>query len=201
MKVNNPPVGETIKEKQKFEGKERMSWDEFFMQMAYTVSERTACVFHRAGSVFVDQNHRIISLGYNGPSTGDYNCNEVGCAKVHGDPVTGEIRRCRGVHGEINAIINSGDTRRLRDSTLYITLFPCYDCMKALNNVGVRRIVYGEEYLRILDGSNGQKKQAEPESRELAQKRGIILEKYQPKKVLKIAKANVVEDLGGSSRW
>lgn len=164
-----------------FTRKERMSWDDFFMQMALQIGERTACFFHKAGSVFVDDNHRIISLGYNGPSTGDYHCIEEGCAKVHGDPVTGEIRRCRGVHGEINAIINAGDTRRLKDSTLYITLFPCYDCMKALNNLGIKRIVYSDEYLRVLDGSDGNKKEAEPESRLLAYKRGIIIEKYRQK--------------------
>lgn len=165
--------------KTKFNNRKRLSWDEFFMQMATAVSERTACLFHKVGSVFVDDNHRIISLGYNGSSTGDYNCNEVGCAKVHGDPITGEIRRCRGAHGEINAIINSGNTGRLRDSTLYITLFPCYDCMKALNNAGVKRIVYYEEYLRIIDGSDGKKKESEPEAWELARKRGIIVDKYQ----------------------
>ncbi len=164
-----------------FVRKKRMSWDDFFMKMAITVSERTACIFHKAGSVFVDDNHRIISLGYNGPSSGDYHCIEEGCAKVHGDPVTGEMKRCRGAHGEINAIINSGDTRRLRGSTIFITLFPCYDCMKALVNVGVKKIVYLEEYLRILDGSDGKKKVAEPEARELAYKTGIILEKYRLK--------------------
>lgn len=148
------------------------------MQMAATIANRTACYFHKAGSVFVDDNHRIISVGFNGPSTGDYHCLEEGCAKVHGDPVTGEIKRCRGVHGEINAIINAGDTQRLRGSTLYTTLFPCYDCMKALNNVGVKKIIYFEDYLRILDGSNGEKQAPEPEARELAIDRGIILEKY-----------------------
>jgi dCMP deaminase len=158
--------------------KERLSWDDFFMQMAITVAERTACLFHKAGSVFVDDHHRIISVGFNGASTGDYHCSEVGCAKVHGDPSTGKLKRCRGVHGEINAIMNAGDTQRLRGSTLYTTLFPCYDCMKALNNVGVKKIIYYEEYLRILDGSDGKKESAEPEAKELADERGILLEKY-----------------------
>lgn len=169
----------------KFVRRKRMSWDDFFMQMAITVSERTACLFHKAGSVFVDDNHRIVSVGYNGPSSGDYHCVEVGCAKVHGDPITGEMKRCRGAHGEINAIINSGDTGRLRESTLYITLFPCYDCMKALNNVGVKRIVYLDEYLRIIDGTNGEKKESEKEAWELAKKRGIVIDKYESQQIQK----------------
>ena len=156
----------------------RTELDDLFMKMALTIADRTACLFHKVGSVFVDENHRIVSVGYNGPSSGDFHCNEFGCAKVHGDPETGEIRRCRGVHSEINGIMNSGDPSRLRGSTLYISLFPCYDCMKALNNVGVKRVVYYDEYLRIIDGSDGTKRESEPEARLLAYRRGIVLEKY-----------------------
>jgi dCMP deaminase len=165
-------------EEKDFSRDKRASWDDFFMKIAVTAADRTACIFHKAASVFVDENHRIISIGYNGPTAGDYHCIEVGCAKVHGDPETGEIRRCRGCHSEINAIINAGDTSKLKGSTLYITLFPCYDCMKALNNSGVKKIVYLHEYMRIIDGSDGTKKVAEPEARELAHRRGIILEKF-----------------------
>lgn len=164
--------------KPSFEPQERVSWDDFFMEIALAASKRTACIFHKVASVFVDLNHKIVSIGYNGPSTGDRHCNEVGCAKVHGDPVTGELKRCRGAHSEVNGIINSGDTTRLKGSTLYITTFPCYDCMKILNNVGVKRIVYYKEYLRILDGSDGTKRVAEMEAWELAGRRNIKLEKF-----------------------
>lgn len=164
--------------KPSFEPQERVSWDDFFMEIALTASKRTACIFHKVASVFVDSNHKIVSIGYNGPSTGDRHCIEVGCAKVHGDPVTGEFKRCRGAHSEVNGIINSGDTTRLKGSTLYITTFPCYDCMKALNNVGVKRIVYYKEYLRILDGTDGTKRVAEMEAWELAGRRNIKLEKF-----------------------
>lgn len=169
-----------MNKKDHFVKEERLPWDDFFMEVALSTAKRTACIFHKVASVFVDTNNRIISLGYNGPSKGDFHCNEVGCAKVHGDPVTGECKRCRGAHSEINGIINAGDSKRLRGSTLYITLFPCYDCMKALNNVGIARIVYFAEYERILDGSDGTKKVSEPEAFELAKKRGILLEKFQP---------------------
>jgi len=175
----NLPADKPELKRPEFVKDDRLSWDDFFMEVALTTAKRTACIFHKIASVFVDQNHRIVSVGYNGGSVGDYHCNEVGCAKVHGDPVTGEIRKCRGAHSEINAIVNSGDTTRLRGSTLYITTFPCNDCMKILNNLGVTRIVYYEEYFRIDDGSDGTKRKAEPEARELAEKRGIILEKYQ----------------------
>ena len=164
--------------KPKFRKTKRLSWDEFFMDVARVSAQRTACIYHKIASVFVDKDHRIISIGYNGPSTGDYHCNEVGCAKVHGDLKTDEIRRCRGVHAEINAIINAGDTNELKGSTLYNTIFPCYDCLKALNNLGVKRIVYYEEYKRVLDGRGGKREKDGPEARNLAKRRGIIVEKY-----------------------
>ena len=172
----------TAEEKRKtFSRRSRLSWDEFFMSMAVAASERTACIFHQIGSVFVDESKRVISVGYNGPTIGDTHCIEEGCAKIHGDPETGELRRCRGAHSEICAIINSGDTNQLKNSTLYITVFPCYDCMKALNNLGVKKIVYIDEYLRVIEGTDGTKKAPEPEARSLANKRGIICEKFRGK--------------------
>jgi dCMP deaminase len=165
-------------EKSKFVPWKRLGWDEFFMRIAITATGRVSCNFHRIASVYVDEEHKIISIGYNGPSAGDYDGNVYGCAKVHGDPVTHEIRRCRGVHSEINGIINAFDTRRLKGATLYITQFPCYDCMKVLNNVGIKKVIYLHDYLRVKDGSDGTDRHAEPEAEELAHRRGIILEQF-----------------------
>jgi dCMP deaminase len=156
----------------------RLSWDETFMSLALMVAQRTACKFHTAGAVIVDDNNRIISMGYNGPTEGDYHCLEVGCAKVDGNPITKKLERCRGAHAEVNAIINAQNTRRLRGSTIYSVILPCYDCMKALNNVGIKEIVYYELYKRIKSG--GASTEEETETWELAKKRGITIRQYQP---------------------
>lgn len=161
----------------------RLSWDELFMNLTILTSKRTACKFHVTGAVFVDTNKRIISVGYNGPTEGDYHCIEVGCAKVDGNPETGQLERCRGAHAEINAIINCQDTKRLRSATLYCVAFPCYDCMKALNNAGVKEIVYFEKYERIQTG--GEKKEEENEALDLAKKRDIKIRKYEGKVYVK----------------
>lgn len=163
--------------------KERLSWDETFMNLAILISKRAACKFHEIGAVFVDENHRIISMGYNGPSEGDYHCLEAGCAKVDGDPETKQLKRCRGAHAEINGIINSQDATRLRGATLYTVLYPCYDCMKSLNNAGIKEIVYHSIYERIQTG--GEKKEEENEAAELAEKRGIVVRKYEGKILIK----------------
>jgi dCMP deaminase len=156
--------------------KKRLSWDEMFMNLAIIASKRTACLLVVTGCVFVDKNKRILSLGYNGPSEGDLHCNEVGCAKIDGDPVTKKLKRCRGAHAEINGITNCLNPKSLRGSTLYSVIFPCYDCMKVLNNAGIKEIVYKEVYQRTKTG--GEEKEEETEAEELARNRGIIIRKY-----------------------
>lgn len=157
----------------------RLTWDEAFMNLAIIASKRTACKYHEAGSVIVDKDHKVISLGYNGPTAGDVHCIEpgIGCAKVDGDPKTGKLKRCRGAHGEVNAIINAQDSRRLKGATIYTVLFPCYDCMKALNNAGISEIVYLEKYERIKEG--GKETETEDESIELANMQKMMVRKYE----------------------
>ncbi|MDO8592279.1 MAG: deaminase [bacterium] len=157
----------------------RLNKEELFMNMAILASKRTACRYVEAGAVYVDKNNRVISIGYNGPTEGDYHCIDVGCAKVDGDPQTKELKRCRGAHAEMNGIGNAVDTTRLRGATLYSATFPCYDCMKSLNNVGIKEIIYFEEYERIKAG--GKETEKEDEARELADRRGIKIKKYDGK--------------------
>lgn len=159
----------------------RLDWDEMFMNIALISGQRAACIYHKVGSVFVDKYNRIVSIGYNGPSRGDYHCNEVGCAKIHGNPLTGKLEPCRGVHSEKNAIINCGNTDRLRDSTLYVTVFPCYRCMRELNNLGINRIVYLKTFQKVIPGSKD-KVEEENEAWDLANRRGIALEQFDPEK-------------------
>ncbi len=165
------------KAKPKKVGRKKLNWDELFMNLALLSSKRTACIYHQTGAVFVDKRKRIISVGYNGPTEGDLHCLEVGCAKVDGDPETGKIQRCRGAHAEINGLINVQMTTRLQGATAYLVLFPCYDCMKAMNNAGIREIIYYNDYLRVQTG--GEKFEEEEEAWALAKKRGIKIRKYQ----------------------
>jgi dCMP deaminase len=157
----------------------RLSWDELFMNLAIMASKRTSCKIVVTGCVFVDENNKILSLGYNGPTEGDLHCLEVGCAKIDGDPVTKKLKRCRGAHAEMNGIINCLNPKALRGSTLYSVIMPCYDCMKALNNAGIKEIVYKDIFERTKTGGEG--KEEETEAAELAEARGIILRKYDGK--------------------
>lgn len=155
----------------------RLSWDETFMNIANVLTKRVSCRVVKTAAVYVDAEHRVVSLGYNGPVKGGYNCNEVGCAKIDGNPKTGKLERCRGAHAEINGIINAIDPRALKGATLYSVKFPCYDCMKSLANVGIKEIVYFEKYLRTQTG--GEKFEEETEAEELAKTSGIKIRQYE----------------------
>ena len=165
-----------INKKNKIDIFPRLSWDETFMNMASVLTKRVSCRVVKTAAVYVDSEHRVISLGYNGPVKGDYNCNEVGCAKIHGNPKTGKLERCRGAHAEINGMINAIDPRALKGATLYSVKFPCYDCMKSLANAGIKEIVYFEKYLRTQTG--GEKFEEETEADDLAKKKGIKIRKF-----------------------
>jgi dCMP deaminase len=160
----------------KNEGEKRLTWDEAFMNMALVLTKRVSCKIVKTAAIYVDADHRVISLGYNGPVKGGYNCDEVGCAKIDGNPKTGKLERCRGAHAEINGIINAIDPRALRGATLYSVKHPCYDCVKSLANVGIKEIVFYEQYLRTQTG--GEKFEEETEATDLAKTRGIKIRKY-----------------------
>lgn len=157
----------------------RLSWDETFMNMAIVLTRRVSCQVVKTAAVYVGADHRVISLGYNGPVKGGYNCNEVGCAKIDGNPKTGKLERCRGAHAEVNGIVNAIDPRALKGATLYSVKFPCFDCMKVLANAGIKEIVYYEKYLRTQTG--GEKFEEETEADDLAKMLKIKIRKYKGK--------------------
>jgi dCMP deaminase len=151
----------------------RLSWDQMLMAIADCLGQRSSCIHHQIGCVFVDDLHRVITVGYNGSPRGDANCVEVGCAKLD----AGGSGVCRGAHSEINGIINCVHPERLRGSTLYLTTFPCHACMKALVQAGVKSIIYRDEYVRLLPGNVAQH---EDEARHLAQRMGVEVRRYIP---------------------
>ncbi len=86
---------------------ERPSYDEYFMEMAEIVSERSTCLRRKVGALLVKDRH-ILSTGYNGAPKGLKHCSEVGCIREKMDIPSGERHElCRGLHAEQNAIIQA----------------------------------------------------------------------------------------------
>lgn len=123
----------------------RISWDQYFMQIAHVVAKRSTClrVPEGVGAVLV-QDNRIVSTGYAGAIAGLPHCLEEGCLI---DEKTGGCIRT--VHAEQNAIIYA-NTPIDGNATLYCTLSPCIACFKLVAAYGVKRIAFAKEY-RIVE--------------------------------------------------
>jgi dCMP deaminase len=139
----------------------RISKDQYFMEIAEVVSQRSTCIKRKVGAVLVKENH-IISTGYNGAPSGFNHCTSKTCLRQN--IRSGERPElCRGVHAEINCVIQAAlhGTSIKGQTTLYTTTFPCMNCLKLLINSGINRIVFKEDYnlantakKALLDESN-----------------------------------------------
>jgi len=117
----------------------RVSWDEYFMNIARVVATRATCDRKHVGAVLV-RDKTILSTGYNGSIRGLPHCTEVGHMMEDGHCVAT-------VHAEANAIIQAAKNGvRIEGSELYTTASPCWNCFKLIANAGIRKIYYGEFY-------------------------------------------------------
>lgn len=113
-----------------------LSWDEYFMGLAHLSALRSKDPSTQVGAAIVDENHRVVSVGYNGFPSGvsdaDFPWQRVGGVL--------ESKYAFVVHAELNAILNS--QRSVRGCTIYVSLFPCNECAKAIIQSGIKKIVY-----------------------------------------------------------
>jgi dCMP deaminase len=126
----------------------RPTWDEYFMEVAHTVSGRATCDRGRSGCVIV-RDKQILVTGYVGSPRGLPHCDEVGhlMKKVlHEDGRISE--HCmRTVHAEQNAICQAARLGiSLEGSTLYCRMTPCRTCAMLIINCGIRRVVCEKKY-------------------------------------------------------
>lgn len=121
----------------------RPSYDEYFMKMAETASERATCDRKHVGALIV-VNKTIVSTGYNGSPRGLPHCDDVGHEMKE---MGGRMSCVRTVHGEANALAQAARTgAKVEGGTLYTTASPCYDCLKLIINAGIVRVVCKEFY-------------------------------------------------------
>ena len=128
--------------------KNRVSWKDYFMNIAREVATRSTCNRKHVGAVIVREK-TILSTGYNGSIKGLPHCDEVGCEMVDGHCV-------RTTHAEANAIVQAAKNGiQINQSEIYVTASPCYDCFKLIANAGIKIIYYDEFYRdkRIIEKS------------------------------------------------
>jgi dCMP deaminase len=125
----------------------RLSWDEYFMEIARVAARRSTCLRRNVGAVAV-KDKRILATGYNGAPAGLKHCSEVGCIReAKGIPSGQHHELCRGLHAEQNVIIQAAlHGVSIKGATLYVTHQPCVLCAKMLVNAGIVEVVSGGEY-------------------------------------------------------
>ena len=120
-------------------GRERASWDQYFMNIAKEVATRSTCDRKFVGAVIV-RDKNILATGYNGSIRGLPHCDEVGHLMEEGHCV-------RTVHAESNAIVQAAKNgTRIDGAGIYVTASPCWPCFRLIANAGMTRIVFGEFY-------------------------------------------------------
>ena len=117
-----------------------ISWDEYFMGVAKLSGMRSKDPNTQVGACIVSSENKILSMGYNGLPRGCSD-DEFPWAR-EGDPL--DNKYVYTAHSELNAILNYRGGS-LEGSKMYVTLFPCNECAKAIIQSGIKTIVYGED--------------------------------------------------------
>lgn len=124
---------------------ERVSWDQYFMDLAEQVATRSTCVRRKVGAVAVNDKHMIIGTGYNGAPSGFKHCTKDTCIRCVKNIPSGQMTDiCRAIHAEQNLVVHLGE--KLKDATVYCTTKPCTTCTKLLIGCGVKQIVWKNDY-------------------------------------------------------
>ena len=114
-----------------------ISWDEYFMGVAMLSGMRSKDPNTQVGCCIVSQDNKILSMGYNGFPKG---CSDDDFPwEREGGPL--DTKYFYTAHSELNAILNySGGS--LAGAKLYVSLFPCNECAKAIIQCGIKEVIY-----------------------------------------------------------
>ena len=130
-----------------------LSWDEYFMGIASLAAMRSKDPSTQVGACIVNADKRIMSMGYNGMPR---NCNDDEFPWGREDePFNSKyLYVC---HAEFNAILNC-ERGNLRGCTVYVTLFPCNECAKAIIQSGITEVVYMQDKYADTDSVRASKR-------------------------------------------
>ena len=115
-----------------------ISWDEYFMGIAILAAKRSKDPSTQVGACIVSPDNIIISTGYNGMPKG---CSDDEFPWDRSGADENDTKYPFVVHAELNAILNANG-RDLRGSRLYVALFPCNECAKAIIQSGIKEVIY-----------------------------------------------------------
>ena len=118
-----------------------ISWDEYFMAVAKLAGMRSKDPNSQVGSCIVSQDNKILSMGYNGFPRGCSD-DEYPWSREEENPL--DTKYLYVTHSELNAILNYRGGS-LEGSKLYVSMFPCNECAKAIIQAGIKEVVYASD--------------------------------------------------------
>lgn len=129
-----------------------LTWDEYFMSLAHLSGMRSKDPNTQVGACIVNERKRIVGIGYNGLP---YGCNDDEYPWER-DGGFLDTKYAYVVHAELNAILNA--TEPLQNCTIYVSLFPCNECAKAIIQSGIKEVVYESDKYRDTDSAKASRK-------------------------------------------
>ncbi len=115
-----------------------ITWDEYFMGVSILTAQRSKDPNTQVGACIVGEDLRILSTGYNGFP---YGCSDDEFPWEREGGNSNETKYPFVVHAELNAILNARG-KNLTGAKLYVALFPCNECAKAIIQSGISEVIY-----------------------------------------------------------
>lgn len=130
-----------------------IGWDAYFMGIAMLSAQRSKDPNTQVGAFIVSKDNKILSVGYNGAPNG-YDDEHIPWDR-EGDFINTKYAYV--CHAELNAILNNKGSI-LEGARIYVDLFPCNECAKAIIQSGIKEIVYNSDKYNRTDGNVVSKK-------------------------------------------
>ena len=140
-----------------------ISWEEYFMGLAHLSALRSKDPNTQVGACIIDKENKVVSIGYNGMPRG---CDDQDFPWQREGGFL-DTKYAYVVHAELNAILNS--PRPVKGCTLYVSLFPCNECAKAIIQSGIKKVVYESDKYGGTEGNVASKKMLKEAGVELQQ--------------------------------
>ncbi len=142
-----------------------ISWDEYFMGVALLSSMRSKDPNTQVGACIVNDDNRIVSVGYNGFPRG---CSDESFPWERSGENPNDTKYPFVCHAELNAILNSNGIG-LKNTRIYVALFPCNECAKSIIQAGIKEVIYISDKYANTDGAKASRMMLESASIKLTQ--------------------------------
>ena len=134
-----------------------ISWDEYFMGVALLSAMRSKDPSTQVGACIVNADNRIVSVGYNGFPRG---CSDEDFPWERSADNQNDTKYPFVCHAELNAILNSNGIG-VKGARIYVALFPCNECAKAIIQAGITEVIYISDKYAETDANKASRRMLE----------------------------------------